>query len=131
MLDFSVHGDIQGSSEYKQKAISMSRREDTQGFSRADMSSNWRARDDNVSSSNSVVMARMNRPRWTGSTKSEKNNDRQAAPKEIRVPKESTTADERATQAIQDGRRLYVGNLPYMAKTDDVAMLFPADEYTV
>ena len=73
----------------------------------------------------------MNRPRWTGPTKLEKNNDRQAAPKEIRPRTESTAADERATQAIQDGRRLYVGNLPYMAKTEDVAMLFPGEDYTV
>lgn len=98
---------------------------------RAGMSSNWRARDDNASSSNAVVKSLTNGPRWTRSTESGKNNDRQAAPKEIRSPTESTAADARAKQAIRDGRRLYVGNLPYMAKTDDVAMLFPNDDYTV
>lgn len=106
--------------------------QETRGFlSRAGMSSNWRARDDNASSSGAAVMPRMNRPRWTRSTELEKDKDQQAAPKEISPLTESTTADERAKQAIQDGRRLYVGNLPYMAKTDDVAMLFPNDQYTV
>ena len=105
--------------------------QDTQQFlNRAGMSSNWRARDDNASSSNAAVMPRMNRPHRTPS-EFEKNKDHQAAPRETRPPTESTTADERAKQAIQDGRRLYVGNLPYIAKTDDVAMLFPDDEYTV
>ena len=106
--------------------------QETQGFlSRAGMSSNWRARDDNASSSNAALMPRTNRPRWTRSTIPEKNKDHRAAPKEISPPTEGTTADERAKHAIQDGRRLYVGNLPYMAKIDDVAMLFPSDEYTV
>ena len=101
-------------------------------FGRAGMSANWRVKgDNNVLSSDSGVTSPMNRPRWTHSTKSETNNDRQAASNEIRQSTGSTTADERATQAIQDGRRLYVGNLPYMAKTDDIAMLFPGDDYTV
>ena len=105
--------------------------QDTQRLpNRAGMSSNWRARDDNASSNNAAVMPRMNRPHGAPS-EFEKNKDHQAAPKEIRPPTETTTADERAKQAIQEGRRLYVGNLPYIAKTDDVAMLFPENEYTV
>jgi hypothetical protein len=37
--------------------------------------------------------------------------------------------DPRTLLAVAEGRRLYVGNLPYMAKTDDVKDLFAANEY--
>lgn len=37
--------------------------------------------------------------------------------------------DPRTLQAIAEGRRLYVGNLPYMAKTRDVESLFEGDDY--
>lgn len=33
------------------------------------------------------------------------------------------------SQAIAEGRRLYVGNMPYMAKTEDVRALFATGEY--
>lgn len=39
--------------------------------------------------------------------------------------------DPRTAQAIAEGRRLYVGNLPYMAKADDVEDLFKSGEYRV
>lgn len=32
-------------------------------------------------------------------------------------------------QSISEGRRLYVGNMPYSAKAEDVETLFPRDEY--
>lgn len=32
-------------------------------------------------------------------------------------------------QAISEGRRLYVGNMPYTAKTEDVEALFKAAEF--
>jgi RNA recognition motif-containing protein len=37
--------------------------------------------------------------------------------------------DENALQAIDEGRRIYVGNLLYHAKTEDVEALFASDEY--
>ena len=37
--------------------------------------------------------------------------------------------DPRTLQAIAVGRRLYVGNMPYMAKTGDVEALFEDDAY--
>ncbi|KAK0467282.1 putative ribonucleoprotein [Desarmillaria tabescens] len=40
-------------------------------------------------------------------------------------------SDASALQAIEEGRRLYVGNLPYMAKKQDVQALFEGDGYTV
>jgi hypothetical protein len=44
----------------------------------------------------------------------------------------STTKDDpQAQQAMAEGRRLYVGNMPYMAKTEDVDTLFQSEEYKV
>lgn len=37
--------------------------------------------------------------------------------------------DPNTLQAIAEGRRLYVGNMPYIAKTNDVEMLFASDDY--
>ncbi|GAD94512.1 ribonucleoprotein, putative [Paecilomyces variotii No. 5] len=34
-------------------------------------------------------------------------------------------------QSITEGRRLYVGNMPYAAKTEDVETLFPTEEYKI
>lgn len=34
-------------------------------------------------------------------------------------------------QAISDGRRLYVGNMPYTAKSEDVEALFTASEFSM
>lgn len=34
-------------------------------------------------------------------------------------------------QAIAEGRRLYVGNMPYAAKSEDVQALFAATEFPV
>ncbi|KAL8693541.1 MAG: hypothetical protein Q9218_001666 [Villophora microphyllina] len=39
--------------------------------------------------------------------------------------------DPRTLQAIAEGRRLYVGNLPYMAKTRDIECLFEGDGYQI
>ncbi|KAI9872179.1 MAG: hypothetical protein M1830_001994 [Pleopsidium flavum] len=39
--------------------------------------------------------------------------------------------DPQALQAIAEGRRLYVGNVPYMAKTEDVEKLFTEGSYDV
>lgn len=39
--------------------------------------------------------------------------------------------DEATTKAIAEGLRIYVGNLPYMVKEDDVSKLFLDDGYDV
>lgn len=39
--------------------------------------------------------------------------------------------DPTTLQAIAEGRRLYVGNMPYIAKTKDVERLFAEDDYQV
>jgi hypothetical protein len=37
----------------------------------------------------------------------------------------------RAQKAVEEGRRIYVGNLPYEALTGDVERLFASDQYTM
>jgi hypothetical protein len=37
----------------------------------------------------------------------------------------------RAQKAVEEGRRIYVGNLPYEALTGDVERLFANDQYTM
>jgi len=37
----------------------------------------------------------------------------------------------RAEKAVEEGRRIYVGNLPYEALTGDVERLFANDQYTM
>jgi hypothetical protein len=37
----------------------------------------------------------------------------------------------RAQKALEEGRRIYVGNLPYEALTGDVERLFANDQYTM
>ena len=37
--------------------------------------------------------------------------------------------DPKTLQAIAEGRRLYVGNMPYIAKTEDVELLFADGNY--
>jgi hypothetical protein len=37
----------------------------------------------------------------------------------------------RAQKAVEEGRRIYVGNLPYEALTGDVEKLFANDQYTM
>ena len=39
--------------------------------------------------------------------------------------------DSRSMQAIAEGRRLYVGNMPYRAKKKDVESLFSTGDYTM
>jgi hypothetical protein len=37
----------------------------------------------------------------------------------------------RAQKAMEEGRRIYVGNLPYEALTGDVERLFASDQYAM
>ena len=37
----------------------------------------------------------------------------------------------RAQKAMEEGRRIYVGNLPYEALTGDVEKLFAGDQFTM
>ena len=44
-------------------------------------------------------------------------------------PEEETAKETEAALAIAEGRRLYVGNLPYMAKTRDIEQLFASENF--
>lgn len=94
------------------------------GPSRSEMSSNWRARDTAIASE-ATASPQIARLRWVRPGSSETISSQPT------VPTESTRGDEDAKKAISEGRRLYVGNLPYMAKTADVAGIFASGDYVV
>lgn len=48
-----------------------------------------------------------------------------------KIRHDQPTRREPAPASIAEGRRLYVGNLLYMAKLEDIQNLFPVDEYKV
>ena len=93
------------------------------GPRRSEMSSNWRARDTAVASEGprnpQIAHLSWVRPGSGGIST------------QPTVPAESTRGDDASKKAISEGRRLYVGNLPYMAKKDDVAGIFASDDYAV
>jgi hypothetical protein len=47
------------------------------------------------------------------------------------TPPPSKNDPSASQQSIADGRRLYVGNMPYMAKTEDIEALFAAHGFKV
>lgn len=52
-----------------------------------------------------------------------------SSPREQRNTYQYKKDDSMALQAIAEGRRLYVGNMPYFAKNEDVESLFAGDDY--
>ncbi len=97
---------------------------------RSELSSNWRVR--------SAVSLGSS---WKdGSNNSESNHPRPTFSDRQDRPKTTSTTpgtpatirgedDPRTLQAIEEDRRLYVGNLPYVAKTKDVEELFISNGY--
>ncbi|KAG7007025.1 6-phosphofructo-2-kinase [Physcia stellaris] len=88
------------------------------------MSSNWRARDTAIASE-ATATPHIARLSWVRPGSGETISTQPT------VPTESTRRDEDAKKAISEGRRLYIGNLPYMAKTADVAGIFAGGDYVV
>ena len=98
---------------------------------RSELSSNWRVKLDIPTNTDSST------------TRSEyKNNDarpivpgRRDAPRQVPAASSEMTEnargedDPQTLRAIEEGRRLYVGNLPYMAKMKDVEWLFLSNGY--
>lgn len=70
-----------------------------------------------------------NSPNWRMKGESSTSSPGPASPS----PRPSRTSFGRPTghipQAIAEGRRLYVGNMPYTAKSEDVEALFKAAEF--
>ena len=107
-----------------------------QTASRSDLSSNWRTKIDSPPSTGN------NAATWTPGPPSKpdyirqrdswsKSKDTKENDPEQLISRETSRGenDPDTLQAIAEGRRLYVGNLPYMAKTRDVEMLFGEDDY--
>lgn len=98
--------------------------------SRANLSDNWRVKSDNQ------VVDLSTRPPPRSAYQRPSNLDNRAS--NVLPNTASNTLntirgedDPRTLQAIADGRRVYVGNMPYMAKPEDVKGLFADGEYSM
>ncbi len=100
---------------------------------RSGLSNNWRVRSDvlpqvdNPTAKSPVCQRRWGPQRDATSSLGE----RQGQNTEAESSKIRGEDDPRTLQAIAEGRRLYVGNMPYMAKTRDVEALFADVSYQV
>ena len=65
------------------------------------------------------------------SSRSRALDDDQRIPPKRAAPLRDSTNEKRAIQALHEGRRLWVGDLPRMAKEDDVRALFADNKYEV
>lgn len=104
--------------------------------SRSELSSNWRTRvDARPSTGNNAATPTPGPPSkpdyiqqrgsWSKSReKTENKSDEPVGGGTLRGEDDPDTL-----RAIAEGRRLYVGNMPYMAKTNDVEMLFAEGDY--
>jgi len=79
---------------------------------RADLSTNWRVKSDLPASSPTGPN------RGWGQTQENRESPQQ------NTPSKYTKDDQLAIRALEEGRRLYVGNMNYMAKREDVEELF-------
>lgn len=94
---------------------------------RADLSTNWRLKSEH-SADSSIHQAPHNEHDRPNRIHSRPNDKFQNVAK----PNMNTVRgedDPRTLQAIAQGRRVYVGNMPYMAKLEDVKGLFADGEY--
>lgn len=102
--------------------------------SRSDLSNNWRVKSDlpaNVEAEQLSRNARHQRDQPRDLQRYQQRDGIDSSPTE---PRQSETNripgtvrgenDPRTLRAIAEGRRVYVGNMPYMAKTEDVESLF-------
>lgn len=98
--------------------------------SRANLSNNWRVKSDNqavdppIRQAPHIVHQRPSNPD-SQSTKVLSNT----ASNTLNTIRGED--DPRTLQAIADGRRVYVGNMPYMAKPEDVKGLFADGDYSM
>ena len=109
-----------------------------QTASRGELSSNWRTKIDappragnNAATGSPGAPSKLNYPQqphvWSvGMDKKENNSSGPVSGETLRGEDDPITL-----QAIAEGRRLYVGNMPYIASTRDVEMLFAKSEFQV
>ena len=89
------------------------------------LSSNWRVKEDPRPDQ------AVEPTHWERSLRSSALDEKQQSPPELVAPLRESADEKRAKQAILDGRRLWVGNLRYTAKEDDVRALFLDSTYEV
>ncbi|KAL8663638.1 MAG: hypothetical protein Q9202_003708 [Teloschistes flavicans] len=100
-------------------------------------SQNWRIRVEQPLAGDRVgAKAHLYRPSDRDHVQQRNNRDEGANGNELSpsLPKKPSLRgedDPRTLQAIAEGRRLYVGNLPYIAKTRDVESLFEGENYQI
>lgn len=98
--------------------------------SRANLSDNWR-----VKSDNQVVDPPTRQPPRSGHQRPSNLDNRATSVLPNTASNTLNTIrgedDPRTLQAIADGRRVYVGNMPYMAKPEDVKGLFADGDYSM
>ena len=104
--------------------------------SRSELSRNWRTKIDSPPSTGNNAATRTSGPSsrpdylqrrtFRSISKDEKENrgDAPVVGGQLRGEDDPNTL-----QAIAEGRRLYVGNMPYIAKTRDVELLFAESDY--
>lgn len=98
--------------------------------SRANLSNNWRVKSDNQAVNPPIRQAPRSVHQRPSNPDSQPRNE---------LPKTASHTlntirgedDPRTLQAIADGRRVYVGNMPYMAKPEDVKGLFADGDYSM
>ncbi|KAI4230234.1 MAG: hypothetical protein L6R36_000199 [Xanthoria steineri] len=93
---------------------------------RSQISSNWRAKAQPPST--------IDQPNIEHEKPQHNNNNALTEPSPTQPssePKIRGESDPRTLQAIAEGRRLYVGNLPYMAQTKDIENLFANNNYQI
>ncbi|KAK0217985.1 ribonucleoprotein [Armillaria fumosa] len=113
-------------------------------LSPSDASSNWRSKNSNNSSASPSFPGKKQRFPDNYHSRQQPAFHSSAAfePRPLEhsnAKKESSTHnneecrenDAGALQAIEEGRRLYVGNLPYMAKQQDIQAFFEGNGYTI
>lgn len=94
----------------------------------AAFSSNWRAKPDASS------LPDLNTPSTNQTDKLSESLSRHQKDKGVKMPTASEVEirgedDPRTLQAVEEGRRLYVGNLPYLAGAKEVKDLFMSHHY--
>ena len=97
---------------------------------RSALSTNWR-----VKSQPTSIGMKTDRERWHHEPPDGYKRHEKDEPGNYGQPKALDSLrgenDPLTMQAIEEGRRLYVGNLPYMAKTKDILDLFASGGYSM
>ena len=100
-------------------------------------STNWRMKPADASASvlKPHISAGISKQAYSRNRGADQQDGHRGQPGSPSSPREQGNAyqykkdDPSALQATAEGRRLYVGNMPYFAKSEDVESLFVGDDY--